>query len=340
MSPRPVPKSVASGGAMSLRQILKSIVFGFGAGEWISASRRRAIQINTFLGGMLLGVLVALFVMRLPEGALDAVAIGFVVAIALVITVMYVVHDTIMVKELIEKRRVQADIDLARQIQLRLLPSQLPELPGYSVDIFHEAARSVGGDAYDVLRLDHDHVFLTVADVSGKGAAAAVLMSGVLARMRALARISMPLSELTTRLSAALDQETEPFHYAAVSIVVLEVSTGVMRYVNAGNQPPTVIRPDGSRLDLKAGGIPVGMMPNAKYTSGQAFLGRGDILVLTTDGVLDADDTGAALLTEDELADFVKRDAGRLDGVRAEVRRRTTGAQFDDITVLAVRRDA
>lgn len=340
MSPRPAPKGVPSSGAVSLRQILKSIVFGFGAGEWISTARRRAIQINTFLGGVFLGGLIALFVRRLPEGALDATGVGVIAAIALVITIMYVVHDTIMVKELVEKRQVQSDIDLARQIQLRLLPSQLPALDDYSIDVYHEAARSVGGDAYDVLRLDDDHVFLTVADVSGKGAAAAVLMSGVLARMRALARTGMPLNELTARLSAALDQETEPFHYAAVSIVVLEISTGVMRYVNAGNQPPMVIRTDGSRLDLKAGGIPVGMMPDVKYTSGQAFLGHGDCLVLTTDGVLDADDTGASLLTEDELAEFVKEDRGSLDGVRREVRRRSPEGQFDDITVLAVRRDA
>ena len=330
-------------GRPTLRDALRASVFGSGSLEWVSRKRKRIVQTSLFGGGLLTGLLFALFVDQLPEGALDGPATLIVIVLAVVLLAVYLVHDVTMVFELIEKRQTQSDLDLARQIQLRMLPRALPDLPGYAIGVYHEAARSVGGDAYDVLRLDDDHVFLTIADVSGKGTAAAMLMSGVLARTRALARTGMPINEVAARLSAALDEETETVHFATLVIGVLELSTGILRYVNAGNQPPVILRRDGSRVELGAGGIPVGMLPNVTYTPGQAFLGRGDRLIVATDGVFDADDQGTALLTEDELERLLSEDElpdDGLDRVRREVRRRTGPTRFDDITVMVVRRVA
>lgn len=342
MSNRSGPSPPSIVGRPTLLDALRASVFGWGSSEWISRKRKRVLQSTMFGGGLLAGVVVAGFLQRLPEGAVDGSGTLLLVFLGLALLAVYVVHDVTMTLELIEKRQTQSDLDLARQIQLRMLPTKLPELDGYALDVYHEAARSVGGDAYDVLRLDDDHLFLTVADVAGKGTAAAMLMSGVLARTRALARTGMPLSELAARLSSALDEETETVHFATLVIAVLELSTGVLRYVNAGNQPPVVLRVDGSRIELEKGGIPVGMLPNVTYTAGQAFLGPGDRLVLSTDGVYDADDSGAALLTESELENLVAREESPHEGlrrVREEVARRTGRARFDDITVMLVRRD-
>lgn len=323
----------------SVLDALKASLYGSGAVEWVSRPRRRMVQISLITGSLLLGMMAAALVQSLPDGALDATSKALIVGIAVVGFVVYVIHDVAMGMELIEKRQVETDLGLARQIQLRMLPAELPDLPGYRLDVFHEAARSVAGDAYDVLPLDDEHVFLTVADVSGKGTAAAMLMSGLLARTRALARTSMPLAELASRVSAALDQETEPHHFATLVVIVVELPTGLIQYVNAGNQPPLLVRRDGSRTALTDGGIPVGMIPNVSYVSGRAFLGAGDRLVLATDGVFDADDTGAPLLTEDELVEFTANDGG-LDRVRDEVHRRTPDGRFDDLTVMTIRRDA
>lgn len=322
---------------------LRATLFGSGALEWISVRRKRGLQISLFGGGVLIGVLTSAIAVRLPDGALDPTAKVLGVVTLVLIVAIYMIHDVVMGLELLEKRQVEADLSLARRIQLRMLPSELPALEGFRFAVHHEAARSVGGDAYDVLVLDDDHVFFLIADVSGKGTAAAMLMSGILARTRALARTGMPLGELATRLSTALDEETETIHFATMVAGVLELSSGVLRYVNAGNERPVILRPNGSRVVLETSGIPVGMLPGVTYTTGQAFVGPGDRLILTTDGVHDADEEGSTLLSSEELESLIASEddpVRSLERVAAEVDRRTAKHRFDDVTVLLIRRDA
>ena len=341
MTSRSPRASMASRPTVS--QALRLLFSGPGVTEWISPARRRLLQWSTFAGGVLVGVLAARLIGRLPDGAFDGQSVVLAVVIGIVLVALYVLHDVVLSMELIEKRQAESDLDLARQIQRRMLPATLPTVEGYAMAVHHEPARSVGGDAYDVLVLDDGQLFLTVADVSGKGAAAAMLMSGVLARTRALARTKMPLGELTTRLSAALVEETETVHFATLLIAVLDPRSGILRYVNAGNHPPVILRRDGSRVVLDEAGLPVGLLPGVTYTAGQAFLGRGDRLALMTDGVFDGDEEGNALLLETEFESLVAGAADAqtaIDAVLAEVKRRNDGEQFDDITVLVVERRA
>jgi len=328
-------------GAPTIRDALRVVFSRQGVIEWISPGRKRFLRWSLFGGGFVTGTLLALLAVRLPEGSLDAVSILLAALIVVVVVAVYLAHDVTMGLELLEKRQVESDLALARQIQQRMLPNELPEIDGYSMGVYHEPARSVGGDAYDVLRLGDDRVFFAVTDVSGKGTAAAVLMSGVLARTRALARTGMHLDELVQRLSAALVEETETVHFAAMVFAVLDPRSGILHYVNAGNQPPVLLRRDGSRMELEGAGLPVGLLPAVTYQAGRAYLGPGDRLAVVTDGIFDADDAGGTLLQESELDDLVRSgdDAGEaVAAIRRRARARSIEGQFDDITVLVLSR--
>lgn len=323
-----------------LRDAVRASLFGWGGTSWMSRRRQRIVRMVLPISGFFLGVCLVWFESMLPPGTLRWQEFGVLAIAGLALAALYFVYDVVVSLEMLEKRAVQADLDLARQIQKRMLPDQLPRLDGWEFAAYHESARSIGGDAYDVRELDDGRLLLTVTDVAGKGAAAALLSTGVLARLRALARTGMDVDELTVRLSAALVEETDPEHFATLVVGELDPRSGELVYVNAGNAPPLWLRADGSIELLEAGGLPVGMLPDAEYEETRIVLQPGDRVLIATDGLFDADEFGGVLVSEEELRQRLLDTRDRplaevVDALVREVHARSGANRFDDLTLLA-----
>ncbi|MCB1185217.1 PP2C family protein-serine/threonine phosphatase [bacterium] len=336
MPENPVP-------ATGLRAALRNSLLGWGATGWVSPRRQRTAKLVFPVAGFAMGILVARIYRILPDEVETRELALLMAGVVVVFFIAYLVYDAVMGMELLDKRAVEADLAVARQIQQRALPGELPAPAGYELAAHHEPARQVGGDAYDAFTLPDGRVLVVVADVTGKGVSAALLMMGVLARLRALADTGLGLAELVTRVNEQMVAETETTHFSTLVVGVLTPDTGHLEYVNAGNNPPLVVRADGTWAPLQQGGLPVGMLPDLHYTAGTVTLGAGDRLLITPDGVSDADEEGGVLLDDPALAELARGDrapdaAAVVAAIRERITARLGDERFDDVTALVLAR--
>lgn len=159
---------------------------------------------------------------------------------------------------------VEQELDLAANIQQALFPEELPEIEGYDIAAFNRAAKVCGGDYYDVLRLSENSVLFCVADVSGKGLPAALLMSSMQATLRALAGRTASLTELAARTNELLFAASPSNKFITAIFLEIEPQTGKARYVNAGHNECILLGKDGHQL-LKSTGLPLGMLGGMRY---------------------------------------------------------------------------
>jgi sigma-B regulation protein RsbU (phosphoserine phosphatase) len=185
------------------------------------------------------------------------------------------------------KERQDRELQIAREIQQSLFPRGWPALPGFEVAALSLPCHEVGGDHYDVVPLSDGRVALTVADVSGKGTPAAILMASVHASLRALAGSAAP-AELMDRVNRFLFESTQTNRYVTLVYAELDPVARTLRYVNAGHVPPCLARVDGRVESLETGGPVLGLLEDAAYEVGEVSLFPGDILALVTDGVTEA----------------------------------------------------
>ena len=180
---------------------------------------------------------------------------------------------------------------LARRIQVALLPDRLPEVPGWDLYGGNIPSRGVSGDYYEVLtRCGSRECVLMIADVAGKGMAASLLTISLQALSIGPVEDGLPPDEICARLSRQLYRRTPPEKYATAFLGILEPETGRLRYTNAGHNPPLVLRGSGTVEELGSTGVPLGLLPQAPYRAGETTLAPGDVLVLYTDGLVEAED--------------------------------------------------
>ena len=193
--------------------------------------------------------------------------------------------------EAAERRRLEEELALARRIQVALLPDHLPEIAGWDLYGGNIPSRGVSGDYYEVVERSggRECVFM-MADVSGKGMAASLLTVSLQALSIGPIEDGMPPEEICTRLSRLLYRRTPPEKYATAFLGALETASGRLRYTNAGHNPPLVLRAAGAAEELEATGVPIGLLPQAVYAAGETVLAPGDVLVLYTDGLVEAND--------------------------------------------------
>lgn len=192
--------------------------------------------------------------------------------------------------EAAERRRLEGELALARRIQQALLPDRLPDVPGWSLHGMNIPSRGVSGDYYEVVsRRDGRELVLMIADVSGKGMGASLLTVSLQALSEGPVEDGQPPEEICARLSRQLFRRTPPEKYATAFLGVLEPVTGLLRYTNAGHNPALLVRTDGSVERLGATGPPLGLLPSAPFGYGQTTLAPGDLLVLYTDGFVEAE---------------------------------------------------
>lgn len=176
----------------------------------------------------------------------------------------------------------------AAKIQRRLLPQTIPQMPGMEIAAEWLPARAVGGDYFDVTRLNENSMAMCVADVMGKGLPAALLMSNLQAAVKSAYADSAAPVQLCETVNNILCNNSESGQFVTLFYCVVDVQRRVVNYVNAGHNPPRLVRADGTQLLLTEGGLILGEFENLKFQQGSVHLQPGDRLALFTDGVVEA----------------------------------------------------
>ncbi len=255
-------------------------------------------------------------------------------------------------REAIEQKKVEQELALAASIQQNLFPARLPKMPSLELAARNRPARACGGDYYDALRISGQTHLICVADVSGKGLPASLLMSNMQATMRALLGRIPSLTELATLTNSLLYAATPDNKYVTAILVELDPETGKGRYVNAGHQDCLLMRDCGEVEWIKSTGAPLGLMaPDiiemvAPYSEQSFELRPGDLLALFSDGVTEAHDEDDNEFGEERLAEFLRPIRNEpadaiVDKVFREIARFAGAApQYDDITLFIIKRTA
>lgn len=193
----------------------------------------------------------------------------------------------VLIEKVAEKERLDRELQIAREIQVKLLPADLPQVKGFDLAATSRPAREVGGDYYDALLLEPGRLVLVVADVSGKGVAAAMLMSNLQAALHALLHQNLPLDDMVGRLNEVVYKNSTSEMFITFFIAIIDTSSMFLEYVNAGHEQPFLIRQD-ETIELGPCGLILGAMSEAPYRLGTIMLRAGDMLALYSDGITEA----------------------------------------------------
>jgi sigma-B regulation protein RsbU (phosphoserine phosphatase) len=245
--------------------------------------------------------------------------------------------------EAIEKQKMEDELIIAREIQKGLLPGKLPDIPRYDIAAVNISSKQVGGDYYDVIKLNNEKFIIAIADVSGKGTPASLLMANLQAMIRALVPIGLSLPELTKRVNDLIYESTGNDRFITFFWGALDTNSNTLNYVNAGHNPPILLRRDGKIERLEIGGLLIGVMKTVvPYKEGNIQLNTGDTLVLFTDGVSEAMDSQGVEYGEDKLFSVIKSNQNEnaciiLNRIVESVQEYSGAYQSDDITMVVVK---
>ncbi len=240
------------------------------------------------------------------------------------------------------ERRSERELGIARDVQRRLFPQSVPELPSLEIAARCVQARSVGGDYYDFLDLGPDQTGFVLADVSGKGMAAALRMANLQAHLRSqIASAPRDPLRVLRQVNRMLLESTDPGHFATLFLGVYTESSRRLSYINCGHNPPLCVRRDGSIEWLHATATVLGSFEQWECTLGRTQLAAGDVLVAYSDGVTEAG-AGEHLFGEERLAETVREHAALtceaiVDALLARVEKHAQGLALDDLTLLVTR---
>ena len=255
------------------------------------------------------------------------------------------IENARLFQEGIERQKLEDELLIAQEIQRDLLPEQLPTIPGFEIAAANIPSKQVGGDYYDVLARKGNEFVIAIGDVSGKGVPAALLMANAQAALRALSPSADSLSEITGRMNDLAAANTRGgSKFITFFWGVLNATTKSLEYVNAGHNPPIVLRTNGSIEYLDKGGLILGVLPTmTPYEQAGVRLDRGDVLVLYTDGVSEAMNAEGEDFTEERLLEVLRRlrtasASDILKGLLTAVEAHAgSHPQSDDITALILR---
>jgi sigma-B regulation protein RsbU (phosphoserine phosphatase) len=248
-------------------------------------------------------------------------------------------------QEIVEKERIEKELEIAGAIQRRLLPKELPSLPGYEIDAIARPSKLVGGDYYDLIPLSNGRYALVMADVSGKGVPAALLVSTLHASLHAYIDAASDLGQLVTKLNTVVHKNTETERYITLFIAILDPANCTLNYVNAGHCFPFIVSAKlGSITPLFSTGLPLGMFDEVEFQQEGRRLEPADFLVLYTDGVTEAmnksfEEYGEKRLRQAMFGASDQTASGILGEVVADVERFAAGEpQSDDLTMMVLKK--
>ena len=242
-------------------------------------------------------------------------------------------------EQLVQKERIEADLQLACAIQNNLLPKEIMNTGDFNFHGFYKPARFVSGDYYDYYHISKENVFFTMADVAGKGAQASLLMASVKAYLSASLEKTSSLLYVVQKLNKFFFDNSPANEFVTMFFGILNIKSGELTYINAGHEPPLIIRKDKTIHELDSTGLMVGAMENVPFEMKDATINKGDIFCTFTDGITEAMNKKGELYGVDRLKILLTRNFSSpmeiVEQIPKELKKYSNGAeQSDDITFL------
>jgi serine phosphatase RsbU (regulator of sigma subunit) len=256
------------------------------------------------------------------------------------------VENARLLEQQMERQRLEHELQLASEIQQRFQPTAPPQISGYELQGISFPCYEIGGDYYDFINRDDGSLIIALGDVSGKGTAAALLMSSLHAAVHAHCSASNSIVETICAVNRYLADNIPANRFVTLFFAELDPITGVLSFVNAGHNPPLIVHSGGTVENLSSGGLPLGIKPDAVFREGRTQLKNGDVLVIYSDGVSEAPNAQGEEFGVMRLQDVVARNidasaAGIRDRIEAALTKFAQGTPAsDDITLVIVKRQA
>lgn len=279
---------------------------------------------------------------NLESDALDAYDEDDLSVLMLLSSQVAIIIEKVQLHEhLVEKKRLQGQLEVARQVQLELLPDRDAQLAGFNISAYNFATEEVSGDYYDWVRIFEDQIGVVIADASGKGVPAALLMAFLRATLRAAAHVGYAPHISMTKANSLLWDSTEYNQFITVIYGILDGTNRTFSYANAGHNPPLLFTNDEKAEFIERGGLPLGMFNETRYYEHFVQLESGQILVLYTDGITEAVNENGEEFGRERLVECIKMgkdlDARKLINlIHQEVLTFTNDRGFDDDGTLFI----
>lgn len=254
------------------------------------------------------------------------------------------IQKTYFLDERIDKERMEEELSIAKSIQRGLLPDPIPEIEGVDLAASTLSSREIGGDLFDVAKTPEGNTIIAIGDVTGKGVPAALLMANLQSMLHVLLPIDITLAEATGRINNLIYQNTPADKFITFFWAIYQSTHKILRYVNAGHNPPLLLRKNASHFEeLSDGGLLLGAMETMMpYEQSEIQLDPGDLLVCYTDGVNEAMSPQEEEFGEDRLKECIlknrdKSSEGIIAAITEEVKQFSNAVLFDDLTLLVVK---
>lgn len=221
--------------------------------------------------------------------------------------VAIIIEKVMLHEQLIEKKRLEGQLEVARQVQLELLPAKDPQLPNYDISAYNFPTEEVSGDYYDWVRIYDDQIGVVIADVSGKGVPAALLMAFLRASLRAATHIGYATHISMAKVNYLLWESIESNQFVTAFYGILDAQKGTLSYSNAGHNPPLLVNAAGTARFIEKGEQPLGMFRETRYHEYYLEFEPGDVLVLYTDGATEATNAQGEEFGRERLEQAVKK---------------------------------
>lgn len=259
------------------------------------------------------------------------------------------IENSMLFDEFLDKKKIESELRIAREIQIALLPKNIPNVQDYDITATNIPALHIGGDYFDVIKLNENKVALIIADVSGKGTPASLLMSNIQSAVHSYLKLyaedTFDLESVTGKINELIYENTPPEKFITFFWGILDTNTHEFEYINAGHNPPFVLKNSHVHL-LDKGGFMIGIMDTGViYEKGKITLGDDDVLIFYTDGVTEAQNNLNEEYGDENLISFVKNIRGEtsttiLSEITNSIDEFTKGMpQYDDITLIILKKN-
>jgi hypothetical protein len=249
----------------------------------------------------------------------------------------------VLVLELKDKLVARDELEAGRKVQLALMPTAPPQVPGWDVWLHTQPANDVGGDLVDHLNIDGRRHFVALGDVAGKALPAALLSVKLQATLRALAPNFDDLGDLGTALNFILERDALPSRFASLVYLLLTTDSGRVRVLNAGHMPPVLVHQD-TVTSMAAGSVVLGIIPGATFSEQVVELSTGDTLIVYSDGISEATNEADAFFGEERIYAIAQQTSGQpVSTIGARILEGVAGfigyaPVSDDVSLMVLRR--
>jgi len=254
------------------------------------------------------------------------------------------IENAKLIEQAIEKEKMEKELDLAAKIQEDFLPKQSPKLKNYEIAGSNVPCYQVGGDYYDFIPIDDDRLGIVIADVSGKGVGASLLMASLRAALQSELYPKYKIQEMARKLNDFVHRSSSPNSFITFFFCELNKKNGELSYINAGHNPPLVLDKKGKVHRMESCGLCLGMFPEVDYEVKKVILNPGDTTVLFTDGITESRNKDNKEFEEDRLIKILQKHSKLsavklLEKINEEVDKFTAGAEkMDDQTLVIIQR--